>query len=303
MADEQMSLEGVLSDEKPVAREAPVEQEVTTEVKDPVEKQQAERNDRPVSRKVAMRDKEQLAQGRVRDPETGQYVSIQKKEEAPKTEEKAQIEAKTEVKEPVKAAAPQQEFSEKEKAFLRAAQEERSKRQELEKRLAAIEATKSQEPQKQFWDDPEGAIKAQQEQLQKIALDTRIQTAEMISRQAHPDFDEKIEVFRQIVQTAPHIAHQVMQQPNPAEAAYQIAMNHIRIQEAGSIEQLTEKVKKETEVRVRAEIEAELKAKAEALEKDRAALPRSLSDARSTGSGHRPVWNGPTPLDAILGKV
>ena len=290
MAEEQMSLEGILGNEEPAQREAPAVA-AETEVKAPVEKQEVS-EEKFVSRKVAMRDKEQLAQGRVRDPETGQYTKIEEKPAVVETPKETPVEAKP--------AAPQQEFTDKEKAFLRAAQEERGKRQELERQLAALNAAKAAEPPKQFWDDPEGAIKAQQEQMRQIAVETRVQTAEMISRQAHPDFDEKLAVFGQIVQSAPHIAAQAMQQSNPAEFAYQIAKNHMQIQEAGNIDQLRAKIEKETEARVRAQIEGELKAKAEALAKERAAIPPSISDARSTGGANRTVWNGPTSLDDIL---
>lgn len=296
---DQMSLDGILNDEKPAPRE-PAESapEPQAQPKDPVEKQTAERNPEPVekaqSRKRAWQEKEQLAQGRVRDPETGQFApKVEKTEPAAETPAAAAEAPKAAV------AVPQQEFTDKEKAFLRAAQEERGKRQELERRLAAMEATKATEPPKQFWDDPEGAIKAQQAQMQQIATDARIQTAEMISRQAHPDFEEKLAIFAQIVQSAPHVASQAMQQPNPAEFAYQLAKNHMQIQEAGNIDQLRAKIEKETEARVRTQIEAELKAKADALARERAALPPSLSDARSSGT-NRAVWGGPTSLDNIL---
>ena len=305
---EQMSLEGILGGEKApekVVPEKKTELEIPVlgekpagEVKDPVEKQQAERN---ISRKQAMRDKEQDAQGRVRDKETGQYVA----KTPPKEEAVAPAKAEESAK-PAAQAAPdaavQQEFTEKEKAFLRAAQEERGKRQALEARLAAIEAAKPQEPAKTFWDDPEAALKAHEDRIRQESTNARLQMAEFSARQRHADFDEKIATFSQVAQQTPGLIQQWLAAPDPAEYAYQLGKNHLELKQVGSLEEMRAKIERETTTRVRAEVEAELKAKAEALEKARAAIPESLSAARSTGTANRPVWSGPTPLDSILGK-
>lgn len=304
MVNEQMSLGDILSEEKPApapepAPEAAPAEPVVAEVKDPVEKQQAERN---VSRKQAMRDKEQDAQGRVRDPETGQYLP--KGEPKPVELEKPAEPAKAEAKpaEPAKPAAPQQEFTEKEKAFLRAAQEERQKRQQLEARLKEMEATKAQEPPKTFWDDPEAALAKHTAEVRQEATNARLAMAEFNARQRHPDFQEKVDVFSQLAQQTPGLVQQWLASPDPAEFAYKMGKNHKDLQDVGGMEQMRAKIERETTARVRAEVEAELKAKAEALAKDRAAIPPSLSDARAVGAAHKPVWSGPTPLDSILGK-
>ena len=307
---EPMSLDGILSDapvEKPTE---PVQEpvaapkdpaEIPEPPKDPVEKQQAERN---ISRKQAQRDKEQLAQGRVRDPVTGQYVAKEEPKEST-SETNPVEEVKEAPKEPVKEvkpAAPQQEFTEKEKAFLKAAQEERNKRQQLEAKLKEIESRLPKEPEKTFWDDPEAALAKQKQEMRQEVLNTRLATAEIIARQRHPDFDEKIAVFSEVLQQNPALHQNWLSAPDPAEFAYQTGKNHKELQEMGSMEELKAKIERETEARLRLKIEAELKAKAEALEKARADLPGSLSQARSTGTTNRPVWSGPTPLDSILGK-
>lgn len=245
--------------------------------------------ERPISRKQAHRDKEQESQGRVRDPDTGQY--------APKEAEPAKAEpVKVEPVKPV--VAPQQEFTEKEKAFQRAMMEERGKRQALEARLAAIEAVKppaSTEPAKTFWDDPEAALAKHRSEIKQEAISARLQTAEFIARQKHTDFDAKIEVFSTVLQQTPGLYQQFIAAPDPAEFAYNIGKNHMELQEAGGIPELRAKIAAET----RLQIEAELKVKAEALAKERAALPPSLSEARSTGV-NKPVWGGVPSMDSIL---
>lgn len=281
---------------------------------DPVEKQQEQRNEergvevetapepkeRPVSRKQAHRDKEQEAQGRVRDPETGQYAKAKEPEAEVKPEAKApevKPEVKPEAKAPVVAAPPQQEFTEKEKAFLKAAHDERAKRQELERRIAAME--KPPEQPKGFWDDPEAAFKQQNEKIQSVALQTKLQTAEGIARLRYTDFDEKLAKFTELAQNTPGLAQQTVMAPDPAEFAYRTAKNHMEMQEAGGIEGLRKKIEAETTARVRAEVEAELKAKAEEAEKLRSNLPGTLSGVRGV-TANKPVWSGPPALDDIL---
>lgn len=245
--------------------------------------------ERATSRKKEWADKEQAAQGRVRDPNTGQYSTKVEPEPTP---------------EPVKEAPKpvQQDMTDKEKAFLRTAQEERYKRQELEKRLAALEAAKPAEPVKTFWDDPEAALKRQQEEIKaerdsirNETLTARLQTSEFIARKAHPDFDEKVDVFGELLKETPGLHAQWLADPDPAEFAYKAAKSHIDLKEAGSIDGLREKIEKE----VRLKIEAELNEKAAKLAAERAALPPSLSDARSKGN-HKTVWSGAPSMDSIL---
>ncbi len=237
---------------------------------------------------------EYAAQGR--DPETGKFVPKEDPKEEPKVE--AKVEPKVEAKEPVK-----QELSSEAKAFLAEADRQRRRAQELEKRIAIMEANqKPKEPEKPFWDDPEGTLKRQQEELSKakeemrqIQFQTKMQTAEVIARSKYSDFDEKVAKFGEIIQATPGLAQQWLASPDPAEFAYKAAKSRMEIDEAGSMEEWKRKI----ETEVRAKLEAELKAKAEELEKKRRELPPSLSNARGT-TVNRQVWNGPTSMGDIL---
>jgi len=306
----QMSMEDILADELPPREEAPkAEEPPKTEAapEAPPEKPEPSSEPKVRSRRKEWQDREMDARGLRRDPETGQFVP-KEPAEAEKPAEAAQA-ATEKPAEPEKPAAVQQEMSDKEKAFLRAMQEERQKRQELERRLQAIEAARTQQtapPQpaeapKTFWDDPEGFLARHNEQVKRESINTRLQISETLARKTHNDFDAKVEVFGQLIQTTPGLRERWLASSDPAEFAYTVARNHMELQEAGNIDALREKIAKETETRVRAQIEAELKAKAEALAKERAALPPSLSEARTTGQPNRPVWNGPTSMDEILG--
>lgn len=288
-------MDSILSDEKPAPSAPPAPLDIPTLGDTPLPELEAKH---PQSIRSKHRDKEQAAQGRVRDPETGQFAT--KEPEAPAAEKKTEEPAA-----PPKPAAQQQEFTDKEKAFLRAAQEERGKRQELERKIAAYEAEKAKataEPEKTFWDDPEAALARNQEQqakhLAEVRMEiqkSRVQTAESIARGKHTDYDEKIATFGTLIEQTPGLFQQWLADPDPAEFAYRLGKNHMDLQQAGSIDGLRAQIEKETRIK----LEGELKAKSEAFARERAALPSSLSDARSTGV-NRPVWGGPLSMDDIL---
>jgi len=291
---EQLSMDDILKDKPEV-------------VKDPVEKQQEERNEEKTdaskeytSTRKKHQAKEYEAQGR--DPDTGQFVPKEAEKSDVKEEKKEEVkqEVKPEVKAEVKPAAVQQELTDKERGFLKGLEEERRKRQGLERDIAELKAKQTAtpaEPVKGFWDDPEGTLKKHRDEMANMATNTRLQTAELIARSAHPDFDEKIAVFEEILQQTPGVYAQWIASPNPAEFAYKMGKNHKELRDAGDIDALRARIEKETRIK----LEAELKAKAELLEKERAAIPQSLSDVRGAAStANRPVWTGPPSLDEIL---
>ena len=304
MAQEQLLMTDILSDEppkKPEPVEAPAPDAAAPAPDEAAAAEKQAREDSYKSKRRQAREKEAIAQGKVRDPATGQFVAPPPAApEAKGAEPSATATPEAKAADPAKAAAPQQEFTEKERAFLRAAQEERQKRQELEKRLAAIEAAAPKEPAKTFWDDPEAALKANQDAIRSEVTNARLQMAEFHARQRHTDFDEQIATFSELVKQTPGIVPQWLAAPDPAEFAYRLGKNHRELQEVGGIEQMRAKIERETAARVRAEVEAELRAKADALAKDRAALPPSLSDAKATGGASKPVWGGPPSMTSIL---
>ena len=235
--------------------------------------------------------KEYTAQGR--DPVTGQFVSKEAAPavvEAPKSEAVPAVVTPAVVAPPAAPPAAQLPLTERERAFLRAAEEERHKRQELERTAAA-----PKEEPKTFWDDPDAAFKRHSDEMHAVAQKTRLSTAETIARSKYPDFDEKIESFREMVTANPGIAPEWLKAADPAEYAYRAGKGRLELQQAGSIDALKAQIEKET----RLKLDAEYKAKAEQEARIKAAIPGSLSDVQSVGV-NRPAWGGPTPLDDIL---
>lgn len=229
-------------------------------------------------------------------------LETQEAKEEPVVETKAEpvveVEQKAEPKsEPKAEPEVKEELSAKERAFLARAQDETRKRQELEQRLRDVEE-KQRQPQneeKQFWDDPEGHLKAFEQHIAGITTNTRLQTSEMIARSKYPDFDEKLEVFKGILEQTPGLWQQALSSADPADFVYKTGKNYNDLQSAGNLESLKAKMEKE----IRIKVEEEFKAKLEAEQKERASIPSSLSDARGT-TQNKVAWDGPTPLGNIL---
>ena len=218
-------------------------------------------------------------------------------EEGKKPKE-ASKEEKPEPKKEEKPVAPQ--ATDKERAYYAAAMDERRKRQALEARLTELQ-TKPKEAgeKKTFWDDPEAALDTFRKQTMAAsrleALNTRINTSELIARSKYQDFDEKVEIFKELMGQNPGLHQQFMGSPDPGEFVYKTAKFHKDLQGAGNIDNLRAQIEKETRIK----IEAELKEKEGKLKKEREALPGTLSDARGTKQ-QAVVWSGPSALDDIL---
>lgn len=290
----QMSLDGVLDEKQtpePAAPAAPAETPAPAAEAPAAAPPAPPEKGSGGSRRDVQRAKEQAAQeeGRARAAD-GKFAKTEEK--APETEKKE---------------APKQEFTDKERAFLKAAEEERHKRQELERRIADMEARNAKAPaapageEKQFWDDPETKMREFQTQIERVSIDTRLNTAEMIARSRHEDFDANVAIFGELVRTTPGLREQWLSAPDPAEFAYRLGANHKRLQDAGNIDNLLASERERIEAETRVKIEAEYKARAEAEAKERAALPGSLSDVRGT-SRQNATFTGPTSLDDVLGS-
>ena len=235
-------------------------------------------------------EKEEPAKEPVKEPVKAEPNRTEDGKFAPKQEEPAKVEP------------PKQDFSERERAFLARATEETRKRQQLEQRIKELEA-KPQEPEKTFWEDPDGAIKNQAEahqktiqEVQRLLVTQKMQTAEYHARKQYPDFDEKITEFAVALQETPGLQEQWLSSIDPAEFAYKAGKNRLEYKQLGSLDA----VKAKMELEIRQKIEAEYKKKADDAAKERENLPPSLSDVSGVPGQSRAVWGGPTPLGNIL---
>jgi hypothetical protein len=212
--------------------------------------------------------------------------------------------------EPVVAEAPAESIDEttgmtpKEKAFYTKSKDETRKRQELERELAewkakvnqpAQQVSRETEPPKEFWEDPEGTLNRYKEEMNRMTIDARLNTAEMIAKTKYQDYDENLNVFAEIMQKTPGLQQQMLNAVDPAEFAYRTGKNYSDLQKAGNLDALRAKIEQETRIKIETEFKMREEAKKQALD----AIPQSLTNVRSTGA-NKPVWSGPPPLDDIL---
>lgn len=287
---EENTLDSILSDEPPpqAAEPSADDQAKMAAEQERVVKGQSLRREH--------QDKEYTARGLERD-EHGQW---KKREAAPAEEPAPKIEEKPAAASP----PPQPEMTAREKAAFAKAADEARKRQGLEAELAALRAAKPPEQPKAFWDDPEAALKAQKDEFSAALVNTRLNTAETIARSKYTDFDEKAQFFKEYLEgqnpaIAQSIAQRWLASPDPAQFVYEFSKTQQELKEAGDLPAMRAKIEAEAYAKGRAAAEAEYKAKMDADAKTRAALPRSLSDARGSNP-IAPVWSGPESLDDIL---
>lgn len=260
----------------------------TVEKSEKVEKVQQEAKTE-VAKETAPAETKEQAEKRARD-EKGKFVSKESKEA--KGEKEPETPEVTQEKEPRKEV--RQEMSERERAFLAAAHDERIKRQALEKRLQELQQAPQGEA-KSFWDDPEGSLNKFEEKISGVVMNTRLNTAEAIARSKYKDFDEQVQVFAGLLQQVPGLHQQWLNSGDPAEFAYSTGKKHREISQLGNLDSW--KAQKEKEIRL--QLQKEFEEKQAAFEKEKSAIPGSLSDARGSVQ-HTPQFSGPTPLDSIL---
>jgi hypothetical protein len=198
---------------------------------------------------------------------------------------------------------PKVEMTEKERAFLATATEERRKRQALEQELAQLRQAQK-EPPKAFLEDPEGAFNQHRQeteqakqQIASMFIQEKMKTSEYHARKAYPDFDQKVDEFGKALKEIPGLYQEWLSAPDPADFAYQTAKTRMEWREAGDISKYKEKIEKEAMLKA----EAAFNKRLEEIQKQKQAIPGSLSSAPGT-AGSKPVWGGPTPLENILGR-
>jgi hypothetical protein len=133
---------------------------------------------------------------------------------------------------------------------------ERRRRQEAEARIAEYEARFAQQPQApqapqgapDMFEDPEGytryiASQAAQVARQEAYGQFQYQRIGMAAAQfapTVPDYEDKVQVFQQMVAVNPHLLQELYRAPNPAEYAYNTAKTQIEISQYGGLEKMIE---------------------------------------------------------------
>jgi hypothetical protein len=165
---------------------------------------------------------------------------------------------------------------------------ERRKRQELEQLLA-----QRQEEERPFLgEEYEARFKETEARFQQELVKQKLDLSESFARAKHEDFDEKLDIFSQLVSNNPALYTHMAQQVNPAEFAYKVAADQLQLKEMANPTEYKAKI----EAEIRAKLEAEYAAKYKS-----GNLPPTLAEARGGASSMRTAeWAGPASIKDIL---
>ncbi len=164
---------------------------------------------------------------------------------------------------------------------------ERRKRQHLEAELAR----KAEEEKPYLGEEYENRFKETEARFQQELIRQKMDLSESIARSTHADFEEKLSVFSELVAQNPALYQHMAQQVNPAEFAYKVASDQLKLKEMANPAEYEAKL----EAKIRAKLEAEY---AEKMKKGQ--LPPTLADARGGAGARAAEWSGPTPLGDLL---
>lgn len=167
---------------------------------------------------------------------------------------------------------------------------EKQKRQEYEARLAELE--KQAEQKADFYEDPEGFIKAEMQKLETKSINDKVNMSVEIAKTVYPDFDDVMNgTWEKLIEDNPYLLNQAFESSNPGLFAYQQCKNHKTLQEIGDPTTFKERLK--------AELLKEIE-EGSARDKARENIPESLA-AEPNAKGRTMTWAGPEPLDEIVG--
>lgn len=225
-----------------------------------------------------------------------------------------------------KAAVPPAAEKTPEHGLTTALKAERAKRQELEREIADIRArlTAPQAPPAQqqqqapatpptplpdlLFQDPERFVQTFEQRQQSALLETRIAISEAGARQQYADYEQALAALdayaRSGARQQAEVAQLTSTDPAPAYAAYRAGKALLAqqrwqpvMQQHGDPDAF---IAAEVERRVAERIAQQPEQPDPINPAPR--LPTSLAGARASGPRSGPAWNGPPPLDAILGQ-
>lgn len=192
---------------------------------------------------------------------------------------------------------PEPKVEQEEPWTKKAVLDERRKRQELEAKLKELESKLGEGKQEtpDVFEDAEGYTRYLQQQLDNRMLNM----SEFLARQEHPDLDEKVARFEQMVQENPMLYQQVMNTPSPYHEVIKVVSKAEELDKMRDLDSYKASLRDQ----IKAELMAEMKATEDKQSKGRKAaqsVPKSLAGQASQGSITDTVTDD--ALASILGR-
>lgn len=177
---------------------------------------------------------------------------------------------------------PQPETDKAVSGVLKGIQAERKRRQALEEEVKQLRS------QLQTPDIYSPVIEeVPQPSLSHPDFENKVLTiSETQARAAHPDFQEKFDLFMEATVNNPSLAQQIMQSDHPGEAAYQ-AGKILQVQKkyGTTLDEQIENIRKETESNLRAKLRAEIEAEMTGKVAQKLNHPTNILSGRSASGG------------------
>lgn len=169
--------------------------------------------------------------------------------------------------------------------------DERRKRQEAENRIKEMEARFAAQQQVKVpdvFEDPEGYSNFMRSEIQRATLENRVELSEEMMRMQKDDYDQKKDIFVELMKENPSLQQQALKHPMPGRFVYETALKHEKLKQMENVDEFEAKIRAELETKIRAEIMGE-KAVEDAKDAKLQSIKPSLANARSsksTGDNH-----------------
>lgn len=191
----------------------------------------------------------------------------------------------------VSAAAGPTEAEKQAAALLKEVERLRAKNRELEVQVRPPEKV-------DFWEEPEKIIEQRVNAVEERLTMRFLDMSEAAAKARHPDFNQKYDVFAELIRDRPDLYGAMLNSPDPGEFVYKTAAQAIAVKEMGDPDAYRAKLESEIRAKLEAEFETKRKAEAEALID--AKLKGGFSEVRAVGDREKKLA-GHRPMSEILG--
>lgn len=181
---------------------------------------------------------------------------------------------------------------------LAAKQAEKERRLRAEAELAELRAAQNAKPEPDAYIEPDKAIKHEVQKLRQEMQFERNTQSEMRAREKYDDFDQKMEIFTEMVAAQPQLIGEMSKNFDPGEYVYQTAKHYQSLKEIGDPDSYKETLREQLRTELMAEMNAPQQNTRPVVNS-----PPDLSTVRSSGSDpDTEIADGTEGLNQLLGR-
>lgn len=221
--------------------------------------------------------------------------------EAIKPDAEANTELEAELSPEVKPEPSPSDGKDDQTVPLAAVMAERSKRQAAEARLAELEKP-ADVPTPDVLEDQDKFVDHVSQSITQQFNSKLQQQSEFFARREFGDdvIEGDMKVFEDIV--TPEMYQEVINAPSPYHALHEKVEKYQQAKEMENIDEYKAKIKAELKAELEAEFKTDAEKKAKEAQDLRNAIPTSLAGKPSAGALGGNSFDGPAPLDSVIGE-